>query len=460
MMAVEALQPAAGQPILDWAQTRQTEEEKMRTVAILASLAVLACAPRDAPPYKVYVTNAEAGIVVVAAPSPATIPRSIEVGDRPTYVSATHRGDLVFVSNSGDGTVSAISTEGDTVVGTIPVGGFLKGVEVAPGDRHVLVAVEDSGLVAVIDVRSLEVLKRMSVGAEPHNFAFDPDSNLGFVTCAGTDSVDIIDLGRLEKVGSIPAGSQPHNLVYVDGMLVVTSRDRPYVYFTDYGGLVDSVEVSEGHHGIAVGGQGKYVRAYVTGIGSDVVSVLDLARFEVVQRVPVGDGPHGIKTSPDNLFYFVAVPHRNWVRVISLAHGMTAYEIKGPGAPFWVAIARTPAQDPTFADVMHFKNVDARELQRMMAEEDLILVNVHEPYGGEIAGTDAYIPFDRISEYRELLPADQTARIVVYCRSGPMSRIAAQELVEAGYTNVCNLTDGYNHWKELDLPFEMREREE
>ena len=45
----------------------------------------------------------------------------------------------------------------------------------------------------------------------------------------------------------------------------------------------------------------------------------------------------------------------------------------------------------------------------------------------------------------ELPARDETS--VLYCRSGGMSAMAAEELVEAGYTNVLELDGGFNAWK-------------
>lgn len=94
-----------------------------------------------------------------------------------------------------------------------------------------------------------------------------------------------------------------------------------------------------------------------------------------------------------------------------------------------------------------YVDVSPVELARMMYEEEIVLVNVHVPYEREIEGTDLFIPFDQIEENRDALPADVTARVVVYCRSGSMSATASAVLVDLGYTNVLNLTGGMIAWE-------------
>ncbi|HJS30111.1 MAG TPA: rhodanese-like domain-containing protein [Anaerolineales bacterium] len=101
-----------------------------------------------------------------------------------------------------------------------------------------------------------------------------------------------------------------------------------------------------------------------------------------------------------------------------------------------------------------YTDVSVPELQTMLANKDFTFVNVHIPFEGDIASTDLSIAFDEIGQNLEQLPADKDAKIVLYCRSDRMSRIAAETLVGLGYTNVWNLDGGMVAWEQAGSPLE------
>jgi len=107
-----------------------------------------------------------------------------------------------------------------------------------------------------------------------------------------------------------------------------------------------------------------------------------------------------------------------------------------------------PASDGTVvqANGGSWTNITPDKLASMLSGKDFTLLNVKTPYSGEIAGTDLYIPYDQLTAHAAELPSDKTAKVVVYCRSGHESAIAAQTLIDLGYTRIDNLDGGMTAW--------------
>jgi rhodanese-related sulfurtransferase len=100
-----------------------------------------------------------------------------------------------------------------------------------------------------------------------------------------------------------------------------------------------------------------------------------------------------------------------------------------------------------------YTDISVSELGSMLADKDFTLVNVHIPFEGNIAHTDISIPYDQIEQNLNELP-DKSAEIVLYCRSGRMSSIAAETLVGLGYTHIYNLDGGMAAWEQAGQSIE------
>jgi rhodanese-related sulfurtransferase len=112
----------------------------------------------------------------------------------------------------------------------------------------------------------------------------------------------------------------------------------------------------------------------------------------------------------------------------------------------------TPAETKVSVKGGAYTNVTPATLKQMLSAKDFVFINVHIPYEGEIANTDAFIPYDTVEANLSKFPSDKNAKIFLYCRSGHMSSIAAEKLVELGYINVWNLDGGMIEWENARLP--------
>ena len=86
-----------------------------------------------------------------------------------------------------------------------------------------------------------------------------------------------------------------------------------------------------------------------------------------------------------------------------------------------------------------YVNITAEEAKQIMdTEEGYIILDVRtqEEYNqGHIPGA-IVISHEEITEKAEEVLTDKDQLILVYCRSGRRSKIAAEALVELGYTNI------------------------
>lgn len=99
-------------------------------------------------------------------------------------------------------------------------------------------------------------------------------------------------------------------------------------------------------------------------------------------------------------------------------------------------------------------DLTVNELNSLLDKKEFLLVNVHTPFEGNLSKTDLSIPYDEIGQNLNKLPEDKNAKIVLFCRSGPMSGIAAKELVKLGYTNISELAGGMLAWEQAGLKVE------
>ena len=100
------------------------------------------------------------------------------------------------------------------------------------------------------------------------------------------------------------------------------------------------------------------------------------------------------------------------------------------------------------------KQMQVTELKTQLeSRAPIVLVDVRQPeeYSGDghVAGA-RLLPLPLLSMRMQELPTD--AAIVVICRSGNRSQVAAEQLVRAGYSNVTNVVGGMTAWARSGFP--------
>lgn len=100
------------------------------------------------------------------------------------------------------------------------------------------------------------------------------------------------------------------------------------------------------------------------------------------------------------------------------------------------------------------KAISAEEAKQMIDTGDYIILDVRtqEEYDEKHIPNSVHIPIDKtdVLPFKEAVAkklTDKDAKIIVYCKSGFRSDIAAKAMCTLGYKNVYNMTDGIDGWK-------------
>ena len=96
-------------------------------------------------------------------------------------------------------------------------------------------------------------------------------------------------------------------------------------------------------------------------------------------------------------------------------------------------------ETPTIHPEAIYMNITAAQAKEIMDTQTGYIIldtRTQEEYDeGHIPGA-ILIPYDEIAEKADAMLTDRNQLLLVYCRSGRRSKIAAQTLVELGYTNI------------------------
>lgn len=248
-----------------------------------------------------------AGLLVMLDPQDLSKPAvTVEVGAHPAHVVADTQG-RAYASLSGADEVAVVDLANASVVERIETGAYPHGLRLSPDGAELYVANVEDGSVSVIDTASLTETARIQVGAAPVQVGFTRDGGKVYVSLRDANRVAVIDTATREVTGRIEVGPNPIQMIATpDGRQVYVANqgteaapnDTVSVIDTATGKVAKTLKTAPGAHGVSVSADGAFV--FVTNTADDSVSVIDVARQEVVGSVPVGDRPNGIVYGPSN----------------------------------------------------------------------------------------------------------------------------------------------------------------
>ncbi len=186
------------------------------------------------------------------------------------------------------------------------------------------------------------------------------------------------------------------------------------------------------------------------------VLTIDPARADAVYRIYRGDYVRFER--PDAEPFTVTVPSRGAAKSYPVAAGDRTY-VKFPDA------GRFPFQVGDLEGVIEALDFRAAAYREVSATDAAAFIDALQPLvldvrterefnGGHLAGAQL-VPVQVFGGRMPELQHHRDRPVLVYCRTGNRSTVAAKLLVDAGFTNVVNLRRGIVEWEREGLPTEQ-----
>lgn len=175
-----------------------------------------------------------------------------------------------YVSNIRDGTVSVLDLEQSRVTVTVSVGRSAEGLDLSPDGRELWVANRRDDTVSILDTESLEVVATLPCKEFPLRVRFTPDGRYVLVSNARSGDVAVFSTAERREVHRISMELTERETQ--DRALQLDLNPVPI-------GIVASPDSS---------------RAYVANTNVDLISVVDLKTWAVLDRYRGGGEPDGM----------------------------------------------------------------------------------------------------------------------------------------------------------------------
>ncbi len=105
-----------------------------------------------------------------------------------------------------------------------------------------------------------------------------------------------------------------------------------------------------------------------------------------------------------------------------------------------------------------YRELAPTEAVRVMNQDDALVLDVrehNEVSGGRIGGAK-HIPLGELKKRMQDIEGWKSSPVVVYCRSGNRSSMAANQLTAAGFEDVVNLAGGVQAWQNAGMPLKKK----
>jgi YVTN family beta-propeller protein len=207
---------------------------------------------------KLYSVDQDGGAVFVFPVGSIQKVNRIPVGKEPRRAIFTPDGKKVLVSNAHSNTLSIIDVATNTVTGTVKTGDEPRDMAFSPDGKLLAVTLIDDDSIEFFDGSTLQFKQQSGTVRSPQHIEFAPDSKHLYVPGKINDDVGVEKIGKVARLENvIPVEHGPLGTMNLWGM--------------------------------ALSSDGNYM--FVTNMGDDSLSVIDVRATRVFRAFPAGKTP-------------------------------------------------------------------------------------------------------------------------------------------------------------------------
>lgn len=184
-----------------------------------------------------------------------------------------------FVANIGSGSVTVIDLAGKKRTTDIQTGAGAEGIDISPDEKEVWVTNRAANTVSVVDVASLKVTATLESKDFPIRVKFAPGGKHVLVSNARSGDVAVFDAVTRKEVRRIPMQVKASE----------ASSTGARIFGNQFGQSPVPV-------GILVAPGLRH--AFVANTNADIVTMIDLKTWQIVDRLTAGKEPDGLGYSP------------------------------------------------------------------------------------------------------------------------------------------------------------------
>lgn len=180
-----------------------------------------------------------------------------------------------FVANIGSGSVTVIDLGGKKKIADIQTGAGAEGIDISPDEKEVWVTNRAANTVSVIDVLSLKVRTTLESKDFPIRVKFAPGGKFVLVSNARSGDVAVFDAATKKEIRRIPMQVKANE----------ASSAASRIFSSQFGQSPVPV-------GILVAP--RVGHAFVANTNADIVTMIDLKTWQIVDRLTAGKEPDGL----------------------------------------------------------------------------------------------------------------------------------------------------------------------